>query len=261
MYKYLLFFTITSVLFTSCDSSFKLLVQENKHSDMVYANDYQVAISDKPISTIAAYGYGGNGEMAFDIVCHNKEANRIDLLPQKIKVFAIRPDGSEKEVYTYLPEKYLRKIKTAKSRAAFSQTMQNISDQSQAGYSRSRTTSASVSQKRTSATGVATDGYNSAVGVGVSRSTTGTIQNSETVTYDKSKELEARDRAEIRWDRTSSQFDSWYTNADNSLLKATTLSKGQKVRGIVVSTLTGYKKFEVRIDLGSEHHILYFEKK
>ncbi len=191
-----------------------------------YYNDHEIAVSNKQNSDILLYGQESDtqNDLFFHLVCINKSSNRIDVMPDKIKVFGFDKENKSKSLKVFTSREYIANIQTDHAWSMTFQALAGAVNAYQAGKS------VTVGSKGAS------------------------------VTYDYGKAQYISQIEQNKLANQAEQNNVQINDLEQRLIKKHSLFAGESIEGdFVVSGEYVYsKKYLVEIPLKDEKHLVVF---
>jgi len=197
------------------------------------SNGVTYAISIKGSTSVALAAIKpANGQLQLSIVYINNSLDRVDAIPDSIKIVA-RQDNVTKQFQVYNADQYLARLQRRQNFALAMKAMGDGYNNNQAGYTRSTTNATGVSSNGNYASGTTT-----------------------TTTYDANKVALANARTQQQLQQTANNLSSYNQSLSQLLIRSNTLVKGQSIAGyVIVNTSNTFSEtIYVEVPFGGEEH-------
>ncbi|MFP8490008.1 hypothetical protein ACKGJO_13045 [Gracilimonas sp. Q87] len=197
----------------------------------------EIALSVEDSSTVAFFGERENKEITLFVFFKNESQEQyINVFPEDVKVYGIESDGSTKQLHTYNPKRYLKKMRNQQNLAlalsAFGKAMEDMD----AGTSTTTT-------------------YGTAYG------SDGTSYNyyGNSTTTDESEKRAAQAENQRQLNKQARQAELYRNSVKEGLLMKTTLFPGSYIAGNIIFKHKSFSKYRLEVPVGDEIHEVYFE--
>jgi hypothetical protein len=250
--RFIFFLGVFLFILSSCIKmpiTYSLRPTEQKtNMELIYVNGASYIISPQNGSTIELRCWRVDNELSMNITCANTDSiKRINFFPDSIKVSGTNQLNNISSFKIITADQIMDEAYKWASRSVATQVALNNLETQNAGYSFSNTNSSASGSVANS------DGSKS----------NGTANNSSsTVTYDISKEAEAKARGEQKVEEIKKNNSAALTTLSQNLLRTTTIFPKQKIEGIVKSEFKEKfsDKIYITIPVGNSTHEFVFIK-
>lgn len=227
-------YTCLIVFLTGCSTNFKLSPQvaTNETQQTFYLDGDEVLLSEKSYTTVAILGGKNQAkEIELTLLILNISQERVDVIPDDIKVIGINSYGKHEELDVILPEQILKKIKNQNKINLITQAMYGFVAALNAGKN---TTSVSGNVGNTPFSG--------------------TVK-----TYDYFKQYEAGILVNDELTNMKNAQESFFNIIKQSLLKKHSLFPNQQLVGSVMVKFKPMVEYIVEVPLGVDTHVFRFK--
>ncbi len=194
-----------------------------------------VAISQTPFTRVVIGAIKpANDQLKLVIAYQNYGLDRVDVIPDSIKVMVTDGDKT-KYLAVYPADQYLKKLQHQQNFALVMQGLSAGFTNSQAGYSRSTTTT-------------------------VSPTGTNYVSTSTTTTYDANKVAEANRKTSQEIEQAANNNANYNQSINQGLIRTNTLFKGQSISGyVVINTSNSFdRNITIEVPFGNDLHKFTF---
>jgi len=198
------------------------------------SNGVTFAVSNKGSTSVALTAIKPeNGQLELSIVYINNDFDRVDAMPDDIKVTAME-DSVFRQYKVYNADQYLVKLQRRQNFALAMQAGSASYYNNQAGYTTTTTNNNYVSRNGAYITGTTT-----------------------TTTYDASKVAALNATSQQQLQQTANNFYNYNQTLSQQLIRSNTLLKGQSIAGyVMVNTSRSFSEtIYVDIPFGGEEHM------
>lgn len=229
---------IFSGFFISCSTTSYISPKEDLPNDVgkFYAEGKEIGMSVEDSTIVAFFGQRENKELTVHIFYKNNSNGYINIFPESLKVYGVQENGYLKQLHTYNPQKYLKRMRNRQNLALALSAMGKAFADADAGTS-------------------TTNDY------GTVNSSDGDTYNyyGTSTTTDESEKRAAQRENQEEIHREAKQAELYRNSVKSGLLMKTTLFPGSYIEGNVIVKYKSFDKYLLEVPIGEETHMIYFE--
>lgn len=228
------------VLPTGCTRMFRLSPVTEPGIDMIYQSGRQVAVAEDDTARVTVSGARISGEyMALRIGIANKTDGRLDVIPDQLQVLA-SVDRSRRYLKVHDPDQLLKNVRFQQGMVAF---LSALGDATGPSTSTTTTSGAVVKSPTQPGTPPARETYR---------------ERSVTVVSNPAAEAQARELQRARQEREAASNEQRNRELSESLLRATSLFKQDRIEGLVYVEAVDGTDFQVTVPVGPKRYTIRF---
>ncbi len=247
-------FLVASVLamtllpMTGCARLYKLSPERDANTDRIFIAGDEWAVVEDADARVAISGEKVTGsEIYLKLSVTNKGEQRVDMLPEEIRVWA-HEDSGKRPLKVWSPDRYMSELRHNQAMSMFVSAFANGLASADEGRKTVTTKTSGSAQSVTygSDTKYSRERY---------------AEKSVTVIDDPAARAAAQERDRKRLEEQSDRNAEHNARLDASLLKATTLFKGDKIEGIAIVDAADANLYTVSVVLGEKVYRVRFRPK
>ncbi|HEY9855935.1 MAG TPA: hypothetical protein V6D05_09380 [Stenomitos sp.] len=233
-----------------CVRLFKLSPETDAYTDRIYMAGNEWAVMEDANARVAISGEKvTSSEIYLRVSVTNKGDKRVDVLPDEIRVWALGGDAGKRPLKVWSPDRFMGELRNRQNLTMFIDSFASALSSADAGRKTVVTKTEGAAQSTTYG------GYDPKV------TRERYAEKTVTVVDDPAARQAAQERDRRRLEKQAEKNAESNDRLDASLLKATTLFKGDKVEGVVIVDSSDAAQYTVSLALGEHiYRVRFFPK-
>lgn len=235
---------------SGCVRLFKLSPETDSYTDRIFIAGDEWAVMEDANARVAISGEKvTSSEIYLRVSVTNKSDKRVDVLPDEMRVWAHGGDAGKRPLKVWSPDRFMGEVKNRQNLAMFVDAFASSLSSADAGKK------TVVTKKEGAAQSTTYGGYDPKY------TRERYAEKTVTVIDDPAARQAAEERDRQRRERQAEKNQESNDRLESSLLKATTLFKGDKVEGVVIVDSTDATMYTVSLVLGEHIYRVKFHPK